>query len=113
MNQPHTPGLETYLEIPMSPEDLAMLAAIAAGGDGTEGDRMFHASVLAAARNLVLVDLLDSLAEGAGKIAAASLGRPGQPPRSLAAPPAQPSANSGDCLTPAAFSHQRVTTILP
>ena len=85
MNQPHTPGLETYLEIPMSPEDPAVLAAIAAGGDGTAGDRMFHASVLAAARNLVLVDLLDSLAEGAGKIAAASLGRPGQPPRSLAA----------------------------
>jgi GntR family transcriptional regulator, transcriptional repressor for pyruvate dehydrogenase complex len=62
-----------------------MAAAIAAGDDGTEGDRMFHASVLAAARNLVLVELLGSLAEGAGKIAAASLGRPGQPPRSLAA----------------------------
>jgi GntR family transcriptional repressor for pyruvate dehydrogenase complex len=62
-----------------------MDAAIVAGDDGVEGDRMFHASVLAAARNLVLVDLLASLAEGAGKIAAASLGRPGQPPRSLAA----------------------------
>jgi GntR family transcriptional repressor for pyruvate dehydrogenase complex len=62
-----------------------MDAAIAAGDNGTEGDRMFHTSVLAAARNLVLVDLLGSLADGAGKIAAASLGRPGQPPRSLAA----------------------------
>jgi GntR family transcriptional regulator, transcriptional repressor for pyruvate dehydrogenase complex len=62
-----------------------MDAAIASGDDGTEGDRMFHASVLAAARNPVLVELMGSLAEGAGKIAAASLGRPGQPPRSLAA----------------------------
>lgn len=57
-----------------------MDAAIAAGDDGTEGDRMFHASVLTAARNPVLVDLLRSLAEGAATIASASLGRPGQPP---------------------------------
>lgn len=62
-----------------------MDASIAAGDDGIEGDRMFHAAILAAARNPVLADLLGSLAEGAAQIAAASLGRPGQPPRSLAA----------------------------
>ena len=63
----------------------AMDAAIAAGEDGIEGDRMFHAAILAAARNPVLEDLLGSLAQGSAQIAAASLGRPGQPPRSLAA----------------------------
>lgn len=62
-----------------------MDAGIAAGDDGIEGDRMFHAAILTAARNPVLADLLGSLAEGAAQIAAASLGRAGQPPRSLAA----------------------------
>lgn len=63
----------------------AMEAGLAAGEDGIEGDRMFHAAVLDAAANPVLDELLGSLAEGAAQIAAASLGRPGQPPRSLAA----------------------------
>ncbi len=62
-----------------------MDAALADGEDGIEGDRMFHAAVLAAARNPVLDDLLGSLSEGSAQIAVASLGRPGQPPRSLAA----------------------------
>ena len=63
----------------------AMDGAIVAGEAGTEGDRMFHAAVLGAARNPVLDELLGSLAEGAAQIAAASLRRAGQPPRSLAA----------------------------
>jgi GntR family transcriptional repressor for pyruvate dehydrogenase complex len=62
-----------------------MQEEIAAGGTGTEGDRRFHASILAAARNPVLDDLLGSISEGSAKIATASLERPGQPPRSLAA----------------------------
>ncbi|HWE58079.1 MAG TPA: FCD domain-containing protein [Solirubrobacteraceae bacterium] len=63
----------------------AMDAAIAAGEDGIDGDRMFHAAILAAARNPVLTDLLQTLASGASQIASASLGRAGQPPRSLTA----------------------------
>jgi GntR family transcriptional regulator, transcriptional repressor for pyruvate dehydrogenase complex len=63
----------------------SMEASIADGGDGVEGDRHFHAAILAAAQNPVLSELLESLAEGAAQIAAASLSRTGQPPRSLAA----------------------------
>lgn len=62
-----------------------MESAIYTGGAGTDGDRQFHAAILAAARNPVLGELLESLSEGSAQIAAASLGRDGQPPRSLAA----------------------------
>jgi GntR family transcriptional regulator, transcriptional repressor for pyruvate dehydrogenase complex len=62
-----------------------MQEEISARGSGTEGDRRFHAAILAAARNPVLADLLGSISEGAAKIATASLHREGQPPRSLAA----------------------------
>jgi GntR family transcriptional repressor for pyruvate dehydrogenase complex len=62
-----------------------MEAAIDAGEPGMEGDRLFHAAILGAARNPVLGELLESLSEGSAAIAAASLGRDGQPPRSLAA----------------------------
>ena len=63
----------------------AMDAAVSDGQAGIEGDRRFHAAILTAARNPLLEDLLRSLAEGAAQIAAASLRREGQPPRSLAA----------------------------
>ena len=63
----------------------AMDAEVSQGEDGIEGDRQFHAAILATARNPVLDDLLGSLAAGAAQIAVASLRRPGQPPRSLAA----------------------------
>jgi GntR family transcriptional repressor for pyruvate dehydrogenase complex len=62
-----------------------MEAAVSADHDPTDGDREFHAAIQAAARNPVLDELLATLAEGSAKIAAASLGRAGQPPRSLAA----------------------------
>jgi GntR family transcriptional repressor for pyruvate dehydrogenase complex len=62
-----------------------MEAAVHAGEASVEGDRCFHAAILTAARNPVLSDLLASLGEGAAQIAAASLARPGQPARSLAA----------------------------
>jgi GntR family transcriptional repressor for pyruvate dehydrogenase complex len=57
----------------------AMDTAITAGENGIEGDRMFHAAILEAARNPVLTDLFQSLAKGAAQIASASLGREGQP----------------------------------
>jgi GntR family transcriptional repressor for pyruvate dehydrogenase complex len=63
----------------------AMDAAISEGEDGVEGDRMFHAAILAAASNPALTALLEQISEGALRIAAASLARPGQPPRSLSA----------------------------
>jgi len=58
---------------------------ISQGGHGIAGDRMFHSAILAAAANPALSALLDQLADGANRIAAASLQRPGQPPRSLSA----------------------------
>lgn len=62
-----------------------MDAEIRAGQPGLTGDRMFHAAILAAARNDVLAELLGEVAEDSARIADASLGRPGQPARSLAA----------------------------
>jgi GntR family transcriptional repressor for pyruvate dehydrogenase complex len=62
-----------------------MDAGVRHSEDGIEGDRMFHAAIVSAARNPVLAELMGSLAQGAAQIAAASLARSGQPPRSLAA----------------------------
>ena len=58
---------------------------IADGEPGLRGDREFHRAVLVAARNEVLTKLLDAIADGSERIAHASLSRPGQPDRSLAA----------------------------
>jgi GntR family transcriptional repressor for pyruvate dehydrogenase complex len=62
----------------------AMEAAVAAGGDGLEGDRRFHATIVAAADNPVLAELLSGFDATIRRIAKASLQREGQPPRSLA-----------------------------
>jgi GntR family transcriptional repressor for pyruvate dehydrogenase complex len=62
-----------------------MEAEIVAGEDGLAGDRMFHAAVVDGAHNPILRDLLGAIAEGAARIATASLRRVGQPARSLAA----------------------------
>jgi GntR family transcriptional repressor for pyruvate dehydrogenase complex len=62
-----------------------MDAEIRAGQPGQGGDRMFHAAILAAARNDVLTELLGAVAEHSARIADASLARTGQPMRSLAA----------------------------
>ncbi|MHB8689674.1 MAG: FadR/GntR family transcriptional regulator [Solirubrobacteraceae bacterium] len=62
-----------------------MESEIAAGEPGLKGDREFHRAVLEAARNEVLAKLLAAIAEGSERIARASLSRPGQPERSLAA----------------------------
>lgn len=62
-----------------------MQADMESGGSGYDGDRRFHTAVLVAARNQVLVSMLDAISAGAAKIARASLARPGQPERSLGA----------------------------
>jgi GntR family transcriptional repressor for pyruvate dehydrogenase complex len=62
-----------------------MDAEIRYGDPGLNGDRMFHAAILAAARNDVLIEMLGSVAEHSARIAEASLARPGQPARSLTA----------------------------
>jgi GntR family transcriptional regulator, transcriptional repressor for pyruvate dehydrogenase complex len=74
-------------------EDLASMVSalrvmeqeLSGGEPGLRGDRDFHQAVLAAARNEILTRLFDVLTEGAERIAKASLSRPGQPERSLAA----------------------------
>jgi GntR family transcriptional repressor for pyruvate dehydrogenase complex len=62
-----------------------MEAEVAEGNPGLMGDYAFHASVRVASHNEVLDRLLLLIADGAKRIAQASLSRPGQPERSLAA----------------------------
>lgn len=62
-----------------------MDAEIRRGEAGLNGDRMFHAAILAAARNDVLTNLLSAVADHSAQIAEASLARSGQPARSLTA----------------------------
>ena len=62
-----------------------MHAEILDGDNGLSGDRRFHTAVLDAAHNPILVEMLAAVGGGAEQIAAASLGRDDQPPRSLAA----------------------------
>lgn len=64
--------------------DEQMAAEIGGGAIGLAGDRRFHAAVLAAARSPLLAARLGELDEAVHAIAAASLARPDQPPRSLA-----------------------------
>jgi GntR family transcriptional repressor for pyruvate dehydrogenase complex len=62
-----------------------MEGEIAEGKSGLDGDSAFHASVRLASHNEVLNRLLLLIAAGTKRIAEASLSRPGQPERSLAA----------------------------
>jgi GntR family transcriptional repressor for pyruvate dehydrogenase complex len=72
--------------------DLAELAAaneqmaieIAGGAIGLDGDRRFHAGILAAARSPLVAERLGEMDATVRAIATASLARPDQPPRSLA-----------------------------
>jgi GntR family transcriptional repressor for pyruvate dehydrogenase complex len=76
-----------------SPKDLlAMRAAlermekeINEAGLGTDGDAAFHHAIALAARNEVLLHLVDAMAEVIGESRVESLSEPGRPPRSLAA----------------------------
>jgi GntR family transcriptional regulator, transcriptional repressor for pyruvate dehydrogenase complex len=58
---------------------------IQAGGLGTEGDAEFHHAIALAARNEVLLHLVDAMAEVIDESRVESLSEPGRPPRSLAA----------------------------
>jgi GntR family transcriptional regulator, transcriptional repressor for pyruvate dehydrogenase complex len=62
-----------------------MAAAIESGEDGAEGDKHFHGAVVAAAHNSLLTGIVDQLFGLIDATSEASLARPGQPARSLAA----------------------------
>jgi GntR family transcriptional regulator, transcriptional repressor for pyruvate dehydrogenase complex len=62
-----------------------MAAAIEAGDDGAAGDKQFHSAVVAAAHNSLLAHIVDQLFDLIDATSEASLARPGQPARSLAA----------------------------
>lgn len=72
-------------------EDLAAMTAalnlmereINAGGLGTEGDSAFHHAIALAARNQVLLHLIDAMADVIQESRIESLSEPGRPPRSL------------------------------
>jgi GntR family transcriptional regulator, transcriptional repressor for pyruvate dehydrogenase complex len=74
-------------------DDLASMRAaitmmekeIQAGGLGTEGDAEFHHAIALAARNEVLLHLIDAMAEVIHESRIESLSEPGRPPRSLEA----------------------------
>lgn len=76
-----------------SPEDLqamddalqAMERSVADGGDGIDGDRLFHRAIVAAAGNPMLGRLLEHIAEAVDRTSEASLTLPGRAPRSLEA----------------------------
>ena len=54
-------------------------------GLGTDGDAAFHHAVAAAARNQVLLHLIDAMADAIHETRVESLSEPGRPPRSLEA----------------------------
>lgn len=62
-----------------------MAEEIESGGLGTEGDAAFHRAVALAARNDVLLHLIEAMAEVIHESRVESLSEPGRPPRSLAA----------------------------
>lgn len=61
----------------------AMVASIAGGGDGIEGDRAFHQAIAKAACNPLLSQLTEQLADAIDRTSAASLTLAGRPPVSL------------------------------
>ena len=60
-----------------------MEGEIAAGGIGTEGDAAFHHAIAIAARNEILLHLIDAMADVIQESRIESLSEPGRPPRSL------------------------------
>ncbi|HEY1455986.1 MAG TPA: FadR/GntR family transcriptional regulator [Candidatus Dormibacteraeota bacterium] len=62
-----------------------MAAEVDAGGLGTEGDAGFHHAIALAARNEVLLHMIDAMADAITESRLESLGEPGRPPRSLEA----------------------------
>lgn len=76
-----------------SEEDLAAMAdalaamarSIQGGGDGVDGDRLFHRAIVAAAHNDLLSQLVGELGDVVDRTSEVSLTLPGRAPRSLAA----------------------------
>jgi GntR family transcriptional regulator, transcriptional repressor for pyruvate dehydrogenase complex len=64
-------------------DDMAL--EIRAGGLGTDGDAAFHHAIALAARNEVLLHLIDAMADVIQESREESLSEPGRPPRSLEA----------------------------
>jgi GntR family transcriptional repressor for pyruvate dehydrogenase complex len=62
-----------------------MAGDIRAGGLGIDGDAAFHHAIALAARNEVLLHLIDAMAEVIQESRVESLSEPGRPPRSLEA----------------------------
>lgn len=62
-----------------------MAGEIDSGGLGTEADSTFHHAIALAARNDVLLHLIDAMAEVIHETRIESLSEPGRPPRSLEA----------------------------
>ena len=62
-----------------------MQTEIESGGLGIEGDSSFHHAIALAARNQVLLHLIDAMAEVIQESRVESLTEPGRPPRSLEA----------------------------
>jgi GntR family transcriptional repressor for pyruvate dehydrogenase complex len=62
-----------------------MAQSIEDGGDGVDGDRLFHRAIVAAAGNPLLLELLSQLGDAIDRTSQASLTLPGRSPRSFAA----------------------------
>jgi GntR family transcriptional regulator, transcriptional repressor for pyruvate dehydrogenase complex len=60
-----------------------MEAEVREGGLGTEGDAAFHRAIALAARNEVLLHMVEAMAEVINESRVESLSEPGRPPRSL------------------------------
>lgn len=63
----------------------AMSRSIEDGGDGIDGDRLFHRAIAAAAGNELLSQLIDEIGDAVDRTSQASLTVPGRSHRSLAA----------------------------
>ncbi len=63
----------------------AMSRSIEGGGDGVDGDRLFHCCIVDAARNDLLSHLVDDLGDAIDRTSQVSLTSPGRAPRSLKA----------------------------
>jgi GntR family transcriptional regulator, transcriptional repressor for pyruvate dehydrogenase complex len=61
----------------------AMAGSIEGGGDGVDGDRLFHRAVIAAAHNELLSQLVEELGDMVDRTSEVSLTLPGRAPRSL------------------------------
>jgi GntR family transcriptional repressor for pyruvate dehydrogenase complex len=63
----------------------AMARSIDRGGDGIDGDRLFHLAVVDAAHNRLLKRMAEEIADAMDRTSEASLTHPGRAPLSLAA----------------------------